>query len=127
MENRNNFLLDTHIFIWWMESSKRLSKSQLKLLNDPQNQIFISVASVWEIILKRARHKLKVPNDIESGITKSGFTLVPIKLAHVLAVEKLPNLHSDPFDRVLIAQALTENLVFITDDIKIKKYDLQIL
>lgn len=121
------FLIDTQVFVWWMEESKRLPKNIFNLLNDPQNQIFLSVASVWEIVIKRAKNKLKVPTDIEGGIKKSYFTVLPIELAHVIQVDKLPIYHQDPFDRILISQAKVEGLTFITSDPKIWKYKISIL
>ena len=127
MEQNNGFLIDTHIFIWWMEDNKLLSRDIYKLLNNPQNHIFLSVASIWEIIIKKNRNKLKVPKDIEKGINSSGFTPLPIKISHVLKLDQMPLHHNDPFDRILIAQAKDENFIFVTDDTKIKKYDLRIL
>lgn len=121
---KTNFLLDTHIFIWWMENDKKLSKEIISILSEPNDQVFLSVVSVWEIIIKQAKKRLKVPDDIEGGIHDSGFKLIPITLRHVLAVKKLPFYHKDPFDRMLIAQAKAENLNLITTDQKIKKYDI---
>lgn len=118
------FLIDTQVFIWWMEKSNQISQDQYTLLNNPQSQIFLSVASVWEIILKKEKKKLKLPYQIEKGILASGFQLLSIELAHILRVEKLPMHHKDPFDRLLISQAKTEDLTFITSDQKIWEYDL---
>lgn len=127
MASNRGFLLDTQIFIWWMEKSPRLSNELLKLLNDPQDQILLSVASVWEMVIKKGKKKLKTPKDIEGGIKASGFSILPIEISHVLAVEKLPLYHKDPFDRVLVAQAQAENLTLITSDQKIWKYSINIL
>ncbi len=127
MEKNNNFLIDTHIFILWMENSNLLSKDRYQLLNNSQNEIFISIASIWEIIIKKPKNKITVPMNIEEGILSSGFSPLPIKLSHILALEQLPIYHNDPFDRILITQAKTENLTFVTDDAKIKKYDLKIV
>lgn len=121
------YLLDTHIFIWWMEKNKRLSKDIFNLINNPQNQIFLSAASIWEIVIKKAKKKLKAPKDVGGGIKASGFTPIDIEVLHVLGIEKLPLHHNDPFDRILISQARVENLTFITTDEKIWKYDLPLL
>lgn len=121
------YLIDTHIFIWWMEESKRLSEEILNLLNNPQNEIFLSAASIWEIIIKKVKKKLKTPKDIERGIKASGFTPISIEMLHVLGIERLPLHHNDPFDRIIISQAKTENLTLITADKKIWKYDLPML
>ncbi len=121
------YLVDTNIFIWWMEENKRLHKEQMNLLNDPQNQIFLSVASIWEIVIKQAKGKLKTPRDIGGGIKRSKFTMLPIETSHVLGVGKLPLHHNDPFDRLLISQAKVEKLTLITSDQKFKKYQLSLM
>lgn len=121
------YLIDTHIFIWWMERSSRLSKDIFDLLNNPQNKVFLSAASIWEIVIKKAKKKLKTPKDVEGGIKASGFIPINIEMLHVLEVEKLPIYHNDPFDRILISQARVENLTFITSDKKIWKYNLPML
>lgn len=116
------YLVDTHIFIWGMENNVRLPKNIAKILKDPANSIFISVASIWEMIIKKTLGKLKVPDDIEQDIKKAGFNILPIEIGHVLKVETLPNLHHDPFDRMLISQAMVEELKLLTTDKKVKKY-----
>jgi|SRR3989338_962061 len=121
------YLLDTHIFIWWMEKNKRLSKDIFNLLNNPQNQIFLSVASVWELIIKKAKKKLKTPKDVQGGIKASGFIPINIEMLHVLDLEKLPMHHNDPFDRIIISQAKIEHLTLITADKKIWKHNLSLL
>ena len=121
------YLLDTHIFIWWIEKNKRLSKDIFNLLNNPQNQIFLSVASVWELIIKKAKKKLKTPKDVQGGIKASGFIPINIEMLHVLDLEKLPMHHNDPFDRIIISQAKIEHLTLITADKKIWKYNLALL
>lgn len=126
MEKSKSFLIDTQIFLWWMEKSKRLSKNLYQLLNDSQNRIFLSVGTIWEIIIKRAKKKLKLSLDIEEGIKSSGFSVLPIEITHVLGIEDLPAIHQDPFDRILVAQAKAEELVIITSDPKIKKYPIRV-
>ena len=123
----NKFLIDTHIWIWSMEKKKRLSENIFKLLNNPQNSIYISVATIWEMTIKAGRKKLKIPNNIEYVIKSAGFNILPIQLDHILRIKSLPAYHSDPFDRILIAQSQVENLTFITSDQKIWKYKLNIL
>ena len=121
------YLVDTNIFIWWMEKNRRLSKNIFNLLSNPQNQIVLSVASIWEIIIKKTKKKLKTPKDVEGGIKASGFMPINIEMSHVLGVEKLPMYHKDPFDRILVSQSRVENLTLITTDEKIWKYDLRLL
>lgn len=121
------YLIDTHIFIWWMEGSNRLSRNIFNLLNNPQNKVFLSVASVWEVIIKKAKKKLKTPKDVEGGIKASGFIPISVEILHVLGIEKLPMYHDDPFDRIIISQAKVERLTLITADKKIWKYNLPLL
>lgn len=126
MENNaegKDFLIDTNIFIWAMERSKKLSSKIRFILENPSNTIYISVATVWEIVIKQAKGRLKTPTDIEEGIRKAGFLLLPIQISHVLRIRTLPLHHKDPFDRMLVAQAQVENLIFISSDEKIWKYD----
>lgn len=123
----NRFLLDTQVFIWWMKKSRQLPSNWLKLLSGPGNQVFLSVASVWEMVIKQKKNKLRLPTKIELGIRRSGFSLLPIGLAHALAVAKLPLYHQDPFDRILIAQAQVENLTLISSDKKMARYKIKLL
>lgn len=108
-----------------MEKNRRLGEELYSLLNNSENQILLSVATVWEVVIKQSKGKLKLPNDIKGGIKASGFNLLPIEISHVLAVEKLPKFHRDPFDRILIAQAKVENCTLITNDSKMKKYKIK--
>ena len=127
MGKSSSFLIDTEIFIWGMESNPKLSPKIKKLLENPENQVFLSVVSVWEIVIKQAKGRLKLPKSVEEGIKLTGFKTLSIELVHVLTTGKLPMRHKDPFDRILIAQARVENLTFITTDEKIWKYDLPLL
>jgi len=126
MENKG-FLIDSHIFIWWMKKSTKIPQKLYGQLNNPNNRIYLSIASVWEIIIKKAKKKLKIEYDIEKGILKSRFQLLPIELKHLLKLENLPEFHKDPFDRILISQSQVENLTFITADPKIWKYKINLL
>lgn len=121
------YLIDTNIFIWWMEKNKRISKDLMVLLNDPAISIFLSVGSIWEMVIKRAKGKLKLSQDIEKGIQTSRFEILSIQTSHALAVGNLPDYHKDPFDRILIAQTKSENLTLITSDPKIWKYKIDLL
>lgn len=127
MDKNERYLLDTHIFIWWMEKSKKLSMVLYNFLNDPDKYIVLSTASVWEMVIKNKRGKLNLPEDLRSDLEKSGFGILNIDLSHILKVGELPFFHHDPFDRLLVAQAKVENLTLITSDEKIQKYDLSIL
>lgn len=110
------FLLDTHIFLWCVNNEKKLSSSvRSKILNAAE--VYISSASIWEIVIKIKLKKLEADvNLLIEAISKSGFIELPITAYHAEAVSSLPEIHKDPFDRILIAQAITEPLTFITAD-----------
>ena len=116
-------LLDTHILLWWLEDNKKLSKKCRSLIETPDNLVFVSAASVWEVGVKKALGKIECPDNLVEEITASGFEELPLKFLHADKVEQLPLLHKDPFDRMLIAQAITESMVLVSNDQQIVKYD----
>ena len=121
------YLVDTHIFIWWMKQDKRIKKEIKSILQDPQNYIYLSIATVWEIVVKKKIGKLKVPHDWKVTLKESNFLLLPISLEHVYKLENLPLHHRDPFDRMLVSQAIVENATLITGDNKLWQYDVALL
>ncbi len=121
------YLLDTHIFIWLMEKSPRINENLFTLLKNPEVKIFLSIASIWEIAIKRSRKPIRVPKDLMRGIKATNFLILPIDAQHVLGIENLPFHHKDPFDRILVSQAKKENLTLITSDKKIWKYNVDLL
>lgn len=121
------YLIDTHVFLWWVEDSKRLKDSIKQLLADPQNSVYTSVVSGLEISIKCQSGKLRLKTTLEDCFAKSGFDVLDITLLHAFALKKLPLYHKDPFDRILISQAKEENLILITCDPKIKKYKLPLI
>lgn len=121
------YLLDTQIFVLWMQGSKRLKEEIREILKSPQNTVYLSVASVWEMVIKKKLGKLRLPRDWKETLKESRFEILSIILEHAYAVESLPLLHRDPFDRMLIAQAITEKATLITGDSKMKKYKANIL
>lgn len=127
MASTNRFLLDTHVFIWWMKQDKRLKKEISSILSDPENYIYLSIATVLEIVIKKTIGKLKVPHDWKVTLKESNFLLLPITLEYAYKLESLPLHHRDPFDRLLIAQSIVENTALITGDKKIWKYNVPIL
>ncbi len=122
-------LLDTHVFLWWNEGSPRLSRKVSRLLADPENTLFLSVVSAWEMILKVQAGKLKLPSAvgeyIEARIAHYGMEPLPITLAHALASGRLPTFHRDPFDRMLIAQGQVEQLIIVTHDAQLRRYAVE--
>ena len=119
-----NILLDTHVLLWWLDNPKVLSPSARESISNAENGVYVSLATVWEIVIKKSLGKLSIPNDLPDAISTNGFALLPLTLSHILAVESLPLHHRDPFDRVLIAQALNENLTIATRDADIMKYSV---
>ena len=124
-------LLDTHVFIWWDSEPARLSSQALALCQDRANTVLLSVASVWEMQIKLQLGKLKLSlplaEVIESQERINNIEVLPIILAHVLALQNLPAHHKDPFDRLLIAQANAEGAVLISGDPILAKYPVKLL
>jgi PIN domain nuclease of toxin-antitoxin system len=122
------FLLDTHILIWGLQENERLSHQIKELIDNEDNEIYISAASIWEIAIKSSLNKLNLSADeIVAALQDSDYLQLPITFGHTAKTAHLPHHHNDPFDRILIAQALVENLTLVTHDEKIKKYDVSLL
>jgi len=120
-----NLLLDTHVALWAITDSPRLSERARSLVADPANTVWVSVASLWEIAIKQCLGRGDMPITAEQGkawFEQSGYRLLPIEAPHVLTVAQLPAHHNDPFDRLLVAQALTEPLRLITHDAQVASY-----
>jgi PIN domain nuclease of toxin-antitoxin system len=116
-------LLDTHVLLWWMRDTKELS-DELKERIDTEFEVYVSAASIWELSIKATAGRLKVPDDLTVWIEQGGLTDLPINRSHGDLAGRLPAIHRDPFDRVLIAQALVEKLTLVTRDRYILKYDV---
>lgn len=121
------YLVDTQIFFWWLERPSKLKNSIHHILEDRQNQILVSAITGVEISIKHKSGKLKLETTLKVMYELSGFEVLNLNLEHVLELNKLPLYHKDPFDRILISQALVENLTLITSDQKIWKYKLKLL
>lgn len=115
-------LLDTHVLLWWLTDDEKLGQETKGLIADPRNEIIISAASNWEISIKRSLGKLEAPEDMDSVVEDNSFLKLPISPYHGDQAGLLPNIHRDPFDRMLIAQAQAEGLILVTADDKIIKY-----
>ena len=120
------YLLDTHILLWCLEANPRLKLQTQDLIQDPNNIIFVSAVSVWEIIIKKMLGKLQVPDNLQEVIEITGFKSLPMTMEDALILESLPPLHADPFDRLLIAQAKRHGLTFITHDINCAAYPISL-
>jgi PIN domain nuclease of toxin-antitoxin system len=119
-------LVDTHVVIWWLADDAALS-DDIKAKLDHEPDVFLSAATVWEVAIKHAIGKLKEPADLPERIRDSGFRELPITSQHALAAGRLPLIHRDPFDRMLVAQARCEDLTLVTRDPEILKYDVSLL
>jgi PIN domain nuclease of toxin-antitoxin system len=118
-------LLDTHLLLWAAGQPERLSKQARRLLSDPANELLFSAASLWEIAIKRnlGRADFKVePRLLRRGLLDNGYRELAITSAHVLELDALPAHHKDPFDRILVAQALSEGITLLTVDPIVAKY-----
>ena len=116
------FLLDTHVLLWWLDNPRQLSRQAKKAIEDGRNHIYVSAAVAWEIAIKKSLGKLEAPDDLDEMIDANRFSALPVTIAHALGVLALPDHHRDPFDRILIAQALHEGLPLVTRDQEIAKY-----
>ncbi|HVR82014.1 MAG TPA: type II toxin-antitoxin system VapC family toxin [Luteimonas sp.] len=123
-------LLDTHVAIWALTADNRLSKNASARIADPENHVFVSAVSIWEIAIKHALGRGAVPFSGEAALgyfSEAGYEWLDIRPAHAAAIEALPMLHGDPFDRMLVAQALTEPLRLLTHDQALVPYSDTIL
>ena len=119
-------LLDTNVLLWWLIEDSRLTRAVRKLLIDAE-AVFVSPVSAWEIEIKRAIGKLDAPRDLEGANQKSNIRHLNLTDAHAIAAGRLPQLHRDPFDRMLIAQAQMESLTLVTSDAALKGYNVPIV
>lgn len=120
-------ILDTHIILWWLAEPELLSKKQFDAISAGDAQIFISSASIWEIRIKEKLGKLEVPSDLVSLIKQEGFQFLPVSELHTDFTRNLPDVHKDPFDRIIISQAKLEELIVLTCDKCFREYGLEIL
>lgn len=120
-----NFLLDTHLLLWAAGDPDRLSSRARGLIEDAENVLYFSVASLWEISIKRGLGRpdfLVEPRILRRALLDNGYVELVITADHALAVEALPDLHKDPFDRLLVAQARTEGITLLTADSQVAQY-----
>lgn len=113
-------LLDTCTLLWFLRDDTELSEAAASAIEDPANEVIVSVVSIWEIAIKAGLGKIQAPDDLESGLeqklTSSGFTLLEVNYRHAAGVFNLPRVHGDPFDRLLISQCREEKLIPVTND-----------
>lgn len=118
-------LLDTHVFLWWLADDRKLGKAAREIIGNPNNDVHVSSVSVWEAAIKRALGRLEVElDDLEEAVIRSGFRPLAIGFRHAVTAGRLPSVHRDPFDRMLIAQASVEELRVVSHDRVFERYGL---
>lgn len=120
-------LLDTHVVLWCFENSERLNPAVREAVMNGANQVYVSAVTAWELTIKATLKKIRIPDDFESQVEHCGFTSLPIQVKHALRVRELPEFHRDPFDRMLIAQAMAEELTLVSHDTAIWQYEVSLL
>ncbi|GLH95758.1 type II toxin-antitoxin system VapC family toxin [Phytohabitans aurantiacus] len=119
-------LLDTHVVLWWLADDPTLSDT-LKSVLDGEPDVYLSPVSVWEIAIKQAAGKIKEPADLAERLRNSGFKELGVTAEHAVAAGRLPMLHRDPFDRMLVAQARCADLMLVTRDADIRRYEVPVI
>ncbi|MEO6806780.1 MAG: type II toxin-antitoxin system VapC family toxin [Edaphobacter sp.] len=120
-----NLLLDSHLLIWSSSSSKRLSLAARSLINNSDNDLFFSAASLWELAIKQGSERKGFHVDVlllRQGLLENGYNEISVTSDHAIATRALPAIHKDPFDRILIAQAIVEDLILLTADSVVARY-----
>lgn len=120
-------LLDTHVALWWLNDPSRLTEEGRTALADTRNETYLSAASIWEVALKEVAGRLETPSPTEDAAREAGILELPIRWSHARRAASLPALHRDPFDRMLVAQALEEHMVLVTRDPLVHQYRLPTL
>ena len=121
------FLLDSNALIWSLIEPNRLKPQVQDILADAENEVAVSLVSLWEIIIKQSNGKLQVPDSFVADIELVGYKIIGLNVSYLEAYSSLPNIHKDPFDRMLIATAKCENMKIITSDKVFKQYDVSIV
>ena len=123
-----NLLLDTHTLIWFLEGDANLSMAAKEQIENPANTSFVSLATFWEIVIKVSLNKLEMQiaiQDLKQLIWKNGLEVLPITIEDTLFVSQLPFYHKDPFDRLLVAQAVNDNMILVSRDEAMQLYNVQ--
>ena len=118
-------LLDTHLLLWAAGQPDRLSPAALKLIDNPENELLFSAASIWDVAIKRGLGRSDFqadPRVLRRGLLDNGYSELPILSDHVVAIDSLPNMHNDPFDRLLVTQATVEGITLLTADSVVAQY-----
>jgi PIN domain nuclease of toxin-antitoxin system len=121
-----SLILDTHVVLWWLTDDPTLA-DDIKNRLDREPDVYVSAATVWEVAIKQATGKLSGPPGLSERVRDSGFTPLPISFEHAITAGRLPMIHRDPFDRMLVAQAQCEDLTLVTRDSNCRKYNIAVL
>jgi PIN domain nuclease of toxin-antitoxin system len=122
-----NLLLDTHAPLWWLDDNPSMTKNAKEIISDGMNAVFVSAAVIWEIEIKKALGKLRIPSDFREVLAHQSFEMLPVTVEHAYEVGSLPNFHRDPFDRMIIAQEQVEGFTVVTRDTVFGKYRIPII
>ena len=126
-----NILLDTHAFLWAVTDDPRLTAAARAVFAESSNSLFLSVVSMWEIVLKARAGKLQLKGSaarfFADQLARNSLSALDVRPQHVLRVAELPRLHRDPFDRLLVAQAQVENMLLLTADTQIRRYSVKVI
>jgi len=122
-----NLLLDTHVVLWWLGDMPDLSAGARAAIAERSNVVHVSAVTAWEIVVKRALGKLDIPEAWEDALAREPFVRVPVTWSHALQVGRLADVHRDPFDRLLVAQAMVEGLTLVTRDAALSRYCISVL
>lgn len=127
MEGRLRLLLDTHVMIWALEAPGRLASKARAAIETEENKVFVSVVSPWELAIKGPREGLRLPDDLVPEMGRRGFDLLPVLFRHTEPIGSMPYHHRDPFDRMLVAQAVVDGLTIVTADRKMTAYQVSLM
>ena len=124
-------LLDSHTFKWWRDEPNKLSPTAFAEISNPNNDVFLSVVTAWELQIKIALNKFTIKDGLQKAIKdeqqNNGFQILSVELVHALCLENLPPHHKDPFDRLLISQAVVENMTLVSADANFSQYQMNLL
>lgn len=120
-------LIDSHVLLWWFDGADRLGATARDAIGDGDNEAVVSAATLWELSIKQAAGRLDVDVDLRAHSAEQGFRELPVTGRHAVAVRDLPLHHRDPFDRMLVAQAVVEGLTLVTADRALARYDVPVL